>query len=332
MSKQVFVALVTCFNEDETINCAATRAQVRRQVAAGNNIMCAGTNGDFSALTHAEKIRLTEEVVDEVAGRARVIVNAGMPATFETLQIAKAFDRIGVDGIAVITPFFIACTQDGLIRHFQTVADAVGAPIYLYDIPARTQNHIEPETARKLAAHGNIAGIKDTGGAQQTLEANLQVARDVPGFEVYSGPDHLVLWSLQNGAAGCISGLGNALPDVLAVFSAPSTPATSPRPSGSRRSMPISAPISTRLASHPPWSSARFISRTLPSAPAASRHSCRIRNRIKKSWKSCDAIDACEAATERSGHCRSRTRHLKISTKTAGSRSLSEASSMTNNL
>jgi 4-hydroxy-tetrahydrodipicolinate synthase len=189
---------------------------VRRQVAAGNNIMCAGTNGDFTALTHDEKIRLTEEVVDEVAGRARVIVNAGMPATFETLQLARSFDRIGVDGIAVITPFFIACTQDGLIRHFSTVADAVDTPVYLYDIPARTQNHIEPETARKLATHGNIAGIKDSGGAQQTLEAYLRVAKDVPGFEVYSGPDHLVLWSLQNGAAGCISGLGNALPDVLA--------------------------------------------------------------------------------------------------------------------
>ncbi|MFB7147124.1 dihydrodipicolinate synthase family protein [Agrobacterium deltaense] len=216
MSKQAFVALVTCFNEDETINYEATRAQVRRQVAAGNNIMCAGTNGDFTALTHAEKIRLTEEVVDEVAGRAKVIVNAGMPATFETLQLAKAFDRIGVDGIAVITPFFIACTQDGLIRHFSTVADAVETPVYLYDIPARTQNHIEPETARKLATHGNIAGIKDSGGAQQTLEAYLQVTKEMPGFEVYSGPDHLVLWSLQNGAAGCISGLGNALPDVLA--------------------------------------------------------------------------------------------------------------------
>ena len=216
MTKQAFVALVTCFNEDETINYEATRAQVSRQVAAGNNIMCAGTNGDFTALTHTEKIRLTEEVVDEVAGRAKVIVNAGMPATFETLQLAKAFDRIGVDGIAVITPFFIACTQDGLIRHFSTVADAVETPVYLYDIPARTQNHIEPETARKLATHGNIAGIKDSGGAQQTLEAYLQVAKEMPGFEVYSGPDHLVLWSLQNGAAGCISGLGNALPDVLA--------------------------------------------------------------------------------------------------------------------
>ncbi|KOF14066.1 dihydrodipicolinate synthetase [Ensifer adhaerens] len=216
MSKQAFVALVTCFNDDETINYEATRAQVRRQVDAGNNIMCAGTNGDFSALTFEEKVRLTEEVVDEVAGRVKVIVNAGMPATFETLKLSREFDRIGVDGIAVITPFFIACTQDGLIRHFSTVADAVETPVYLYDIPARTQNHIEPETARTLSRHGNIAGIKDSGGAKETLEAYLEVAKDVRGFEVYSGPDHLVLWALQNGAAGCISGLGNAMPNVLA--------------------------------------------------------------------------------------------------------------------
>src|SRR6478736_5908908 len=187
MAKEAFVALVTCFNDDETINYDATRAQVRRQVAAGNNIMCAGTNGDFTALTYQEKVRLCEEVVDEVGGRARVIVNAGMPATFETVLLAREFDRIGVDGIAVITPFFIACTQDGLVRHFSTVADAVKTPVYLYDIPARTQNHIEPDTARALAGHGNIAGIKDSGGAKETLEAYLQIANEVDGFEVYSG-------------------------------------------------------------------------------------------------------------------------------------------------
>ncbi|WP_417262889.1 dihydrodipicolinate synthase family protein [Celeribacter sp.] len=214
--KEAFVALVTCFNEDETINYNATRAQVRRQIEAGNNIMCAGTNGDFSALTFDEKVRLCGEVVDEVAGKAKVIVNAGMPATYETKLLAREFDRIGVDGIAVITPFFIACTQDGLIRHFTSVADAVETPIYLYDIPARTQNHIEPETARVLAAHGNIAGIKDSGGAQDTLEAYMAVGHDRDDFDVYSGPDQLVHWALTHGAKGCISGLGNVLPDVLA--------------------------------------------------------------------------------------------------------------------
>ena len=92
MTKEAFVALVTCFNEDETVNYAATRAQVRRQVAAGNNIMCAGTNGDFTALTFEEKVRLCGEVVEEVGGKARVIVNAGMPATFETILLAREFE------------------------------------------------------------------------------------------------------------------------------------------------------------------------------------------------------------------------------------------------
>lgn len=215
MNKEAFVALVTCFNEDETINYEATRAQVRRQIDAGNNIMCAGTNGDFSALTFDEKIRLTEEIVSEVSGKSKVIVNAGMPATFETVALAREFEKIGVDGIAVITPFFIDCTQDGLERHFLSVADSVETPIYLYDIPARTQNHIEPSTAKRLADHPNIAGIKDSGGAQETLEEYLQVSREKDSFKVYSGPDHLVYWALENDASGCISGLGNVMPDVL---------------------------------------------------------------------------------------------------------------------
>ena len=73
----------------------------------------------------------------------------------------------------------IACTLDGLIRHFSNVADGVGTPVYLYDIPARTRNHIEPATAAALADHGNIAGIKDSGGAQETLEEYLAVGREV---------------------------------------------------------------------------------------------------------------------------------------------------------
>ncbi len=216
MTRNAHVALVTCFHEDETVNYAATRAQVRRQLAAGNDLMVCGTNGDFSALTHDEKIRLVGEVMEEVAGRAKVIANVGCPATFETLQLARAVDGMGLHGIAVIAPYFISCTQDGLIRHFSTVADAVTTPVYLYDIPARTQNHIEPATVGTLARHGNIAGIKDSGGSTDTVRAYLDVARDVDRFEVYCAPDHLVLWGLEEGCAGVVSGLGNVAPGLLA--------------------------------------------------------------------------------------------------------------------
>lgn len=213
---RAFVATVTCFHPDEGLNLPASRAQVRRQVEAGNDILCAGTNGDFTALLLEEKIALAEAVLDEVAGRAKVIVNVGAPSTFETLKLARAVDALGVDGLSVITPYFIACTQEGLKRHFMAIADAVTAPVYLYDIPARTQNHIEPATAEALAAHGNIVGIKDSGGGQQSLEEYLGVSARAPGFGVWSGPDHLALWALRNGAAGAISGLGNVAPELLA--------------------------------------------------------------------------------------------------------------------
>jgi 4-hydroxy-tetrahydrodipicolinate synthase len=210
-----FVALVTCFNDDETINFGATRRQVRRQIAAGNNILCLGTNGDFTALTFEEKVRLAGEVVEEVAGKTKVFANVGTPSTYETILLAKAVAKLGVDGLAVITPYFIGCTQEGLINHFTRVADAVDVPTYLYDIPARTQNHIEPATCATLAQHPNILGIKDSGGGKDSLDAYLEIANARTDFDVFSGPDSLVLYALEHGAKGCISGLGNVMPEVL---------------------------------------------------------------------------------------------------------------------
>ncbi|MBE0531793.1 MAG: dihydrodipicolinate synthase family protein [Rhodospirillales bacterium] len=210
-----FVALITCFDDRENINYAAVRKQVRRQVAAGNNILCCGTNGDFTSLTFEEKVRLCGEVVDEAAGKVKVFVNAGTPSTFETILLGKEMMKLGVDAVAVITPYFIGCTQEGLFTHFSRVADALLRPVYLYDIPARTQNHIEPETAAKLADHPNILGIKDSGGTKETIDAYLDIANGRDDFDVFSGPDSLIHYALSKGAKGCISGLGNVMPAPL---------------------------------------------------------------------------------------------------------------------
>jgi 4-hydroxy-tetrahydrodipicolinate synthase len=216
--RRAFVAVVTCFCDDESLNLPATRGQVTRQVAAGNDILCAGTNGDFSALLFNEKLELTEAVLDQAAGKARVMVNVGTPSTRETVLLARQAAALGADALSVIAPYFIDCTQDGLYRHYMTVADAVDRPVYLYDIPARTQNHIAPETALQLAAHGNIRGIKDSGGSEASLTGYLGVAQAMQGFEVWSGPDHLVLWALERGATGPISGLGNVAPALLSAI------------------------------------------------------------------------------------------------------------------
>lgn len=210
-----FVALVTCFDEQEAIRYSATRKQVQRQLAAGNNILCCGTNGDFTALTFDEKVRLCAEVVEEAGGRVKIFANVGAPGTYETIRLGKECVRQGVDAVAVITPYFISCTQEGLFTHFSRVADALEKPVYLYDIPARTQNHIEPETAARLADHPNIAGIKDSGGEQKTLDEYLAIANSRDDFDVFSGPDSLIYYALSKGAKGCISGLGNVMPKPL---------------------------------------------------------------------------------------------------------------------
>lgn len=215
-----FVAIVTCFDENEVIDYAAVRKQVRRQVSAGNNLLVCGTNGDFTSLTHPEKVRVCAEVLEEVDGKVKVFANIGTPSTYETVLLGREIVGLGIDGLAVITPYFIGCTQEGLYTHYMKVADSLEAPVYLYDIPARTQNHIEPETARRLADHPNILGIKDSGGGQESLDAYLEIANSRDDFDVFSGPDSLIYYSLSKGAKGCISGLGNVMPETLNAIAA----------------------------------------------------------------------------------------------------------------
>jgi 4-hydroxy-tetrahydrodipicolinate synthase len=187
-----FVAIVTCFDDREAIDYAAIRKQVRRQVNAGNNLLVCGTNGDFTSLTHPEKVRICAEVLEEVNGKVNVFANVGTPSTYETILLGREIVGLGVDGVAVITPYFIGCTQEGLFAHYSRVADSLEKPVFLYDIPSRTQNHIEPATATRLAEHPNVRGIKDSGGGQESLDAYLEIANSREHFDVFSGPDSLI--------------------------------------------------------------------------------------------------------------------------------------------
>ncbi|MBL3684976.1 hypothetical protein F2981_25970 (plasmid) [Sinorhizobium meliloti] len=142
------------------------------------------------------EIRLTEEVVDEVGGRVDVIVNAGMPATFETLQLARCFDASAsaASPSSALLHRLYAGRPDPALLHGRR---CVETPVYLYDIPSRTQNTSSGDGSEACLARQYRRDQGFPAVRQDTLEAYLQVARDVPGFEVYSGPDHLVLWSLQ---------------------------------------------------------------------------------------------------------------------------------------
>ena len=212
MRHSTFTALVTAFRDDESIDYGKVAEQARRQIAAGNDLFVCGTNGDFSSLTFAEKVGIVEACAETRTDPTRLIANAGCPSTHETVLLGKEFARLGVEAVAVITPYFISCTQEGLYRHYARVADSLPVPVYIYEIPARTGNSIDIDTVARLARHGNVKGIKDSSGKAERLDALSAIVKANAGFELYAGTDSLILHGLRAGASGCVSGLANVIP------------------------------------------------------------------------------------------------------------------------
>ncbi|EPG9694340.1 dihydrodipicolinate synthase family protein [Klebsiella aerogenes] len=216
----VLTAIVTPFTAGGELNLTALRQQVERQLAAGNGIFCGGTNGEFFVLNEAEKIAVAETCVEAVAGRAPVVAHIGEVSTRETIRLGQQIARSGVDAVSVITPWFVPLKQDELVSHYTAIADALSVPVFLYNIPARTGNTIEPQTARQLAAHGNIIGIKDSAGSYESLKGFLDAVKDIDGINVLNGPDSLIHQGFVDGCSACISGLANVAPrEINAIWS-----------------------------------------------------------------------------------------------------------------
>jgi len=211
----VLTAIVTPFTDDGALHLPGLKRQIQRQLAAGNGIFCGGTNGEFFVLTEEEKVAVTRTCVEEVAGRAPVVAHIGEISTRATIRLGKQVEALGVDAVSVITPWFVPLTQAELIAHYTTIADALNVPVFLYNIPARTGNTIAPETARALAAHPNIIGIKDSAGSHESLSGFLKAVEDIDGFDVLNGPDSLIHQGFVEGCSACISGLANVAPSEI---------------------------------------------------------------------------------------------------------------------
>ncbi|WP_217188616.1 dihydrodipicolinate synthase family protein [Enterobacter soli] len=208
----VLTAIVTPFDAEGALNLPGLARQVTRQLDAGNGIFCGGTNGEFFVLNEEEKVSVTRTCVETVAGRAPVVAHIGEISTRETLRLGKRIAALGVDAVSVITPWFVPLKQAELITHYTAIADTLTVPVFLYNIPARTGNTIEPDTARMLAEHPNIIGIKDSAGSYESLSGFLNAVRDIDGFDVLNGPDSLIHQGFVDDCSTCISGLANVAP------------------------------------------------------------------------------------------------------------------------
>lgn len=170
-----------------------------------------GTTGESSTLTKQEKSTLLSIAIDVADGDIPVIAGTGSNNTADTIAQSKEAEKLGVDALLVITPYYNKTSQKGLLAHFTAVADAVSIPIILYDVPARTGMTILPETLEVLAQHPNIVGLKDATGDLAHLN-RLQFVVD-EDFSFYSGNDDLALPFYSLGGHGLISVLANALPN-----------------------------------------------------------------------------------------------------------------------
>lgn len=162
----VITPVLTTLNKDEMFDAGAYKAFIDHLIEAGvHGIFPLGTNGEFYAFSKEEKLQIVAAAVKAVDVRVPVYAGTGCVTTKETIELSLAVKALGgVDCLSVISPYFVAVSQDDIYRHYSSVAKAVDLPILLYNIPGRTGNNIDWKTVKRLASFENIIGIKDSSG------------------------------------------------------------------------------------------------------------------------------------------------------------------------
>lgn len=204
-------ALVTPFRDGQ-VDEARLREQVERQIAAGiDGLVPVGTTGESPTLNTAEHHRVIEVTVQTVNGRVPVIAGVGANATKEALSLHRHAREVGANAGLSVNPYYNKPTQEGLYRHFMTLADAVDLPIVLYNIPGRTGITMAPATVARLAEHPNIVAIKEATGVVDIASE----IRSLCDITVLSGDDSLTVPLMAIGATGVISVLSNLVPEKI---------------------------------------------------------------------------------------------------------------------
>ncbi len=219
MFKGSMVAIVTPF-KNGAVDEKALGDLIEFHIKNGTDVIVpCGTTGESATLSHEEHHRVIEFTVKTVNKRVPVVAGAGSNSTSETLELTQYAKKAGADGVLLITPYYNKPTQEGLYRHFATIADSTDVPIILYNVPGRTSVNMLPPTVARLREKKNIVGIKEaTGDLKQISEVIRLCGRN---FDVISGDDFTTLPMLAIGGVGAISVTANIIPgDAAAMFDA----------------------------------------------------------------------------------------------------------------
>jgi 4-hydroxy-tetrahydrodipicolinate synthase len=207
----VGTALITPFRMDGSLDEPAVKRLVRRQLDAGIHFVSpCGTTGEAPTLSHHEKLRINELVVEEVNGQVPVLAGAGGYDTREVIALARDLEKVGVDGILSVTPYYNKPTQEGLYQHFKTIAGSTRLPIMLYNVPGRTGVNMEPKTIARLAEIPSIVAVKEAAG--NVVQMSEIVAATPDDFLMLSGDDPLTVATMAVGGVGVVSVASNEAP------------------------------------------------------------------------------------------------------------------------
>jgi 4-hydroxy-tetrahydrodipicolinate synthase len=209
----IITPIITPMHNDESVNEQELRVQVNRLINSGiAGLFCLGTNGEVYALNTEEKLAVIKTVVDETKGRVPVYAGTGCIWTKDTIELSLAAKELGVDALSIVSPYYVAVSQDDLVNYYSEIATAVDLPIILYNIPARTGNNIDYKTVAKLTKFANIIGVKDSSG---NFDNTLRYIENTDRrLSVLAGNDSLILWTLLAGGAGAIAGTSNVFPEI----------------------------------------------------------------------------------------------------------------------
>ena len=211
-----FTALVTPFRNG-SLDEKALRDLVEWQIAEGTNgLVPVGTTGESPTLSHDEHKQVVEWCVQVVNGRVPVVAGAGSNSTKEAIELSRHAEKAGADAVLVVTPYYNKPTQEGLYQHYKAINDAIGIPIVIYNIPARSVIDMSVDTMNRLFELPNIVGVKDA--TANVIRVSQQRQAMGAGFNQLSGEDASALGFMAHGGHGCISVTSNVAPRLCAEF------------------------------------------------------------------------------------------------------------------
>jgi len=203
-------AIITPFR-DGAVDEPALRELIEWQIQSGiDGLVPCGSTGESATLSHAEHERVIKITIEQTRKRVPVVAGTGSNSTAEAIRLTASAREMGADGALLISPYYNKPTQEGIFRHYKTIATSVDLPLIAYNIPGRTGSNIAPETFARMAEVKNVVGVKEASGSTEQTSDILRLTNHK--FTVLSGDDALTVPLMSIGAKGVIATIGNVMP------------------------------------------------------------------------------------------------------------------------